>query len=146
MYAFQRRPDSDKYIGSEPQVCHSRILNYIGIDKRDGLVTIGKRLLQGEIFHNNFLGYIYHNTVDVNLGSLDLSWQKAIHDEDRIQRDNGHSTLAISAFMLSTLPSGLARKALVKEIWESGAHVMVSKFRRVLSMRYLLLLGGPYRP
>ena len=34
--------------------------------------------------------------------------------------------MALSAFYLSTLPTPLARKAIVKEMWQSGAEVIVS--------------------
>ena len=39
----------------------------------------------------------------------------------------GRNTLALSAFMLTSLFTRQERKALVKEMWDSGAHVMVSK-------------------
>jgi hypothetical protein len=45
-----------------------------------------------------------------------------------MNRTQGGDTIALSAFMLSALPAGQARKALVKEMWESGAGVMVSLF------------------
>jgi len=54
-----------------------------------------------------------------------LRWQKSFHDDDKVKRTEGHSTLAMSAFMLSSLATPIARKALVKEMWESGAHVIV---------------------
>lgn len=62
---------------------------------------------------------------DVDLGNLSVSWQKSFKEEDRIRRSDGQDTIALSAFMLTSLPTPLARKALVKEMWESGAHVMV---------------------
>ena len=52
--------------------------------------------------------------------------QKAFHEEDEVDRLQGISTIALSAFMLSSLSSPLARKKLVKEMWESGAEVLVS--------------------
>lgn len=42
-----------------------------------------------------------------------------------MNRTQGSDTLALSAFMLSALPTAQARKILVKEMWESGAEVMV---------------------
>lgn len=62
---------------------------------------------------------------DVDLNSLSVSWQRSFRDEDKIPRSDGQDTIALSAFMLTSLPTPLARKALVKEMWESGAHVMV---------------------
>lgn len=62
---------------------------------------------------------------DVDLGRLSLSWQKSFRDDDKLRRSDGDDALALSAFMLTALPTPQARKALVKEMWESGAHVMV---------------------
>lgn len=47
-----------------------------------------------------------------------------------MSRDVGHNALAISAFHLSSLPTALARKQMVKEMWESGAHTLVSGTER----------------
>lgn len=38
----------------------------------------------------------------------------------------GENILALSAFLLATLPTAISRKQLVKRMWESGAHVIVS--------------------
>lgn len=61
----------------------------------------------------------------VDIGSLSASWQKSFHDDNRIQRSDGTGVLALSAFILSSLPTSIARKTLVKEMWESGAEIMV---------------------
>lgn len=37
----------------------------------------------------------------------------------------GNGVMALSAFMLSSLPTPLARKALVTEMWDSGADTIV---------------------
>ena len=63
---------------------------------------------------------------DINLSDLTVQWQKAFHEEDRLERTSGKAAVALSAFMISSLPTPLARKALVKEMWESGAEVIVS--------------------
>jgi hypothetical protein len=62
----------------------------------------------------------------VDKGSLSTSWQRSFREENKIRRTEATDTLAISAFALSSLPNALARKKLVKEIWESGANVIVS--------------------
>ncbi|CDO73157.1 hypothetical protein BN946_scf185007.g212 [Trametes cinnabarina] len=93
---------------AEIQIAHSSLDSYIGIDKREGLVRIGKRLIR-----------------DVEMGGLDVSWQKSFHEDNIVDRTNGAQVLAMSAFLLSSLPSPIERKALVKEMWESGAEVMV---------------------
>jgi hypothetical protein len=35
------------------------------------------------------------------------------------------NSVALSAFLLTTLPDNLARKKVVQEIWESGANTIV---------------------
>jgi len=55
-----------------------------------------------------------------------VKWKKSFQEDDIIKRVDAHDTLALSAFMLSTLQTPLARKKLVKEMWESGAHTIVS--------------------
>lgn len=70
---------------------------------------------------------------DNELGQLSVVWQKSFKDSDRIQRSDGHDTVALSAFMLSSLPTAASRKAVVKEMWESGAQIMVT-FSRLLDV------------
>jgi hypothetical protein len=61
MHAFQKPPDSEKGISEdEPQLRHSNIITYTGIDKREGLVTIAKRLLRSG-YH-----YLLHLTLISN--------------------------------------------------------------------------------
>lgn len=55
-----------------------------------------------------------------------MSWKKSFRDDDKIRRSEGGDVLALSAFLLSSLPTPLARKALVKEMWDSGAGIIVS--------------------
>jgi ribosomal protein RSM22 (predicted rRNA methylase) len=109
----------------------SSIARYIGIDKRDGLTSIGKRLVN-----------------DIDSGDLRISWQRAFQDSNKTEFE-GRKTLALSAFVLSSLPTSIARKLLVKEMWESGAEVMVLidhktalGFEAIAQAReYLLKLG-----
>ncbi|KAJ7109767.1 mitochondrial small ribosomal subunit Rsm22-domain-containing protein [Mycena epipterygia] len=89
-------------------IANTTVRHYLGIDKREGLVTVGKRLLR-----------------DIDAGPLRVSWQKSFREEDIIPRSEGHYTVAISAFMLTSLPTYIGRKALIKEMWSSGAHVLV---------------------
>ncbi|KAJ7070608.1 mitochondrial small ribosomal subunit Rsm22-domain-containing protein [Mycena amicta] len=89
-------------------ISNTTLRQYIGIDKREGLVTVGKRLLR-----------------DIDTGPLRISWRKSLRDEDVVPRSEGHYTVALSAFMLTSLPTHVARKALIKEMWSSGAHVLV---------------------
>ncbi|KAG5634781.1 hypothetical protein H0H81_000796 [Sphagnurus paluster] len=92
----------------DKEISQSSVVTYLGIDKRDGLVSIGKRLFKG-----------------LELGNLSMSWQKSFKEEDQIRRSEGHDAVALSAFMLTSLATTQMRRALVKEMWESGAHVMV---------------------
>lgn len=102
----------------------SKIQSYLGIDKRDGLVAIAKRLLQSE-FPLPHTIHPFSCCADVRRNDMVISWQKSFHEDDRIPRSQGHDVLALSAFSLSSLPTPLSRKALVKEMWESGAHTIV---------------------
>ena len=54
-----------------------------------------------------------------------VSWQKSFQDDDRVPRSQAHDVLALSAFSLSSMPTSLSRRTLVKEMWESGAHTIV---------------------
>ncbi|KAG6880863.1 hypothetical protein C0992_002482, partial [Termitomyces sp. T32_za158] len=60
----------------------------------------------------------------IDVGNLSLRWKKSFKDEDQVPQSQGRDTIALSAFMLTSLPTAQHRKALVKEMWESGAHVM----------------------
>ncbi|EIW64053.1 mitochondrial 37S ribosomal protein RSM22 [Trametes versicolor FP-101664 SS1] len=90
------------------EMAQSSLDSYLGIDKREGLVRIGKRLIK-----------------DVEMGSLDVAWRRAFHEDNVLTRADGSDVLAVSAFLLSSIPTPVERKALVTEMWESGAEVMV---------------------
>ncbi|KAI0652334.1 mitochondrial small ribosomal subunit Rsm22-domain-containing protein [Trametes meyenii] len=93
---------------TDAQISQSSLGSYIGIDKREGLVRIGKRLLR-----------------DVEQGNLDVSWQKSFHEDNVVDRTSGSRVLAMSAFLMSSLPTPVERKTLVREMWDSGAEVMI---------------------
>lgn len=63
---------------------------------------------------------------DIKSGDLTVCWRKAFHEDDIVPRDFGQDTIALSAFNLSSQPNNIARKTLVKEMWNSGAHTLVS--------------------
>ncbi|KAF9225375.1 hypothetical protein BS17DRAFT_778516 [Gyrodon lividus] len=118
--------------GEGPLLTNSSIVTYIGIDKRDGLVSIGKQLLQ-----------------ETKLGALSATWQKSFHEDDCIDPAEGHDALALSAFMLSALPTPLAKRNMVKEMWDSGAHTIIlidhsspAGFENIVQARQLLLDMG----
>jgi ribosomal protein RSM22 (predicted rRNA methylase) len=71
--------------------------------------------------------------------------QESTHEHSQPKQE----TIALSAFALSSLPSALARKQLVKEIWESGAdtivlidHNNIEGFEHIAQARELLLKLG----
>ncbi|KAI6153974.1 mitochondrial small ribosomal subunit Rsm22-domain-containing protein [Pisolithus tinctorius] len=124
--AFRKDPTFEE-AGS--LVSNSSITSYVGIDKREGLVGIGKQLLQR-----------------AGSGSLSVTWRKAFHESDRVDRADGQNTVALSAFMLSSLPSQLSKKQMVKDMWESGAHTIIlvdfntkAGFENIAEARQLLL-------
>ncbi|TFK56512.1 Rsm22-domain-containing protein [Heliocybe sulcata] len=126
-HSFQ---SADEMIDS--QLALSSVVNYIGIEKREGLLSMGKRLLQS-----------------INLGNMNVSWQRSLHEGDSVERADGGDVVALSAFQLSSLPTTFARKDLVKEIWESGANMIVlidhnttEGFENIAAARQKLLAFG----
>ncbi|KAF9270814.1 Rsm22-domain-containing protein [Marasmius fiardii PR-910] len=129
LHTFQQHPHSEM---EDFILSNSVVESYLGIDKRDGLVNIGKRLLNAADYKNT-----------------DVSWQRSFQEDDKISRSLGYDTLALSAFYLSSLPTHLARKALVKQMWESGAHTLVlidhnsrTGFENIAEARETLLSMG----
>jgi hypothetical protein len=64
---------------------------------------------------------------DTPIGDLNVRWQKSFKQEDVIRREDGRDTIALSAFFLTSLPDHVTRKKVVKEMWDSGAHTIVSQ-------------------
>ncbi|KAF7337621.1 3-methyl-2-oxobutanoate hydroxymethyltransferase [Mycena sanguinolenta] len=97
-YAFQEphAPEESKEVANLV-ISNTTVRHYLGIDKREGLVTVGKRLLR-----------------DIDAGSLRVSWHKSFREDDAIPRSEGHYTVALSAFQLSSLANNNARKAQIK--------------------------------
>ncbi|KAF8433554.1 mitochondrial small ribosomal subunit Rsm22-domain-containing protein [Boletus edulis BED1] len=113
----------------EPLLANSTVVTYLGLDQREGLVSIAKQLLQ-----------------NTELDALSVTWRKSFHDEYRVDPAKGHSTIALSAFMLSAQPSPLSRKYMVKEMWDSGAQTIIlidhnspAGFQNIAEARHLLL-------
>ncbi|KIM47590.1 hypothetical protein M413DRAFT_416605 [Hebeloma cylindrosporum] len=129
LYAFQNNSSDD---GDNKIANNSTIKSYLGIDKREGLVSIGKKLVSS-----------------TSTGGLNVRWKKAFKEEDKILQDDASKTIALSSFMMTTLPTSMAQKTMIQEMWDSGAHTMVildhnSKegFEAVARAReYLLRLG-----
>lgn len=76
----------------------------------------------------SLLTYVTHaiSTIGINLGKLDVTWQRSFQEHNKRPSEEADGVLALSAFMLSTIQNPLSRKALVKEMWESGADTIVS--------------------
>ncbi|KAI0274926.1 mitochondrial small ribosomal subunit Rsm22-domain-containing protein [Gloeopeniophorella convolvens] len=132
-HAFQmaNSPESNDEI-RQSTLSSTAISRYIGMERRDGLVNIGKKLIEG----------VPHD-------SLDISWQRKFRADDWLQLHNGGGTIAISAFLLSTLQGSIQRKAVLKEMWESGAETIVlldhsspTGFASIIEARELFLNLG----
>jgi hypothetical protein len=61
----------------------------------------------------------------MKLGDVAISWQTSFHEGNKMPRAEGKKAVALSAFTLSSLPSAQLRKQQLKEMWESGADVIV---------------------
>ncbi|OCH90069.1 Rsm22-domain-containing protein, partial [Obba rivulosa] len=92
----------------DPRLSRSIFSSYVAIDQRPGLTKIGQKLL-----------------ADVPVGDMEVSFQRNFRETNVVEREEGKGVLAMSAFMLSTLSTEHARKQLLKEMWESGAGMMV---------------------
>ncbi|TFK26729.1 3-methyl-2-oxobutanoate hydroxymethyltransferase [Coprinopsis marcescibilis] len=106
LFSFQPPHRSDML---DIESAKSTIRSYVGIDKRQGLVTTAKKILD----------------VIPTSENLSVKFHKTFSQDERGEAEQANKTIALSAFVLSTLPTTLARKALVKEMWESGADTLV---------------------
>ncbi|KAH8835675.1 mitochondrial small ribosomal subunit Rsm22-domain-containing protein [Flagelloscypha sp. PMI_526] len=122
-YAFQNSFETeDLELGdSQKQIKNTSLESYIGFDKREGLTKVGKELLAG-----------------IDLEGKDLSFQNLTT-----------RSIALSAFFLSSLSRPLDRMKVVKEMWDSGADMMVlidhnsaDGFQSIAEARRLLLQMG----
>lgn len=69
--------------------------------------------------------------IELNTGDcvvMQKQFWRDLDDYDIAQLGDGSQTLAISAFVLSQLPTPVSRKQIVKEMWESPAQTIVRKF------------------
>ncbi|EAU92266.1 3-methyl-2-oxobutanoate hydroxymethyltransferase [Coprinopsis cinerea okayama7 len=107
LFSFQSAGASHEPEGVDAS--QSTLRSYLGIDKRQAMVALAERI---------------QNNITPPEG-FSLQFKKTFSEEDNVPREEGTKTVALSAFTLSSLPTPLARKALVKEMWESGAHTLV---------------------
>lgn len=132
LYSFQRSLSGPDNLEQDPRISNTTVLSYLGIDKRDGLVKIAKRLLEG-----------------TEVGTSEISWRRSLPAKELDIAPRSRDILALSAFTLSSLPTPLARKAVVQEMWESDADVMIlidhntrSGFECIAEAREFLLRQG----
>ena len=64
----------------------------------------------------------------VKLGSKSIRWSKGLPSSE-FTDDHDANAVAMSAFYLSSLPNVAARREVVKQMWHSGAEVIVSRSR-----------------
>lgn len=64
-----------------------------------------------------------------------MKWAKSFKEEHKTPRENSDKTLALSAFMLTSLPTSIAQKTLIREMWNSGANTIV---------RFLITIGPSF--
>ncbi|EIN14400.1 Rsm22-domain-containing protein [Punctularia strigosozonata HHB-11173 SS5] len=130
LHAFQRS-GADSSHGT---IAESTISSYLAIEKREGLAAIGKRLLT------------YSDT-----GALVALWRRMFQEDDKLSRAEaqGRDVIALSAFAISALKTPLEKKQLVKEMWQSGADVIVlidhdtkAGFESIAEAREVLLKLG----
>jgi hypothetical protein len=103
----------------------STVETYVGFEKRAGLTSIARRLLEGvhpSIISMDFLT----DSLGVNLGNSGNHWRRSFRQLDKVEEEQGGATLALSAFHLSTLPSQASQRDLIQQMWDSNAHVMVT--------------------
>ncbi|KIY46340.1 hypothetical protein FISHEDRAFT_17830, partial [Fistulina hepatica ATCC 64428] len=105
-HSFQQ-PTSETNIDLEDlRLSNSTITSYLSIERREGLSTMAKRLV-------------------ADSEGSGMIWQRTYHDDDRIPRTQAADTMAISAFHLTSVKDAASKKALIKEMWDSGAHTIV---------------------
>ena len=120
LYSFQENAGGEH----EPHAMTSSIKSYLAIDKREGLVGIGKRLVNRMHFFY-LTNSVLNAALDISAKNVDVRWQKSFREEDKLLQEDAEKTVALSAFMLTTLPTPIAQKALVEEMWASGAHTII---------------------
>jgi hypothetical protein len=125
-YAFQKpNLPSDEDDGHQVTLTSTAIVKYVGIEKRDGLVSVGKRLLEGDRISSPGVLCLQMSS-DIPHDNVDISWRRSFLHDSHPQPHDGSHTVAISAFFLSTLQTPWQRKRLIKEMWESGAGTIVN--------------------
>ncbi|OCB85565.1 Rsm22-domain-containing protein [Sanghuangporus baumii] len=107
MHAFQETSDEEEAVPKpDALLSQSTISSYLGIERRDALTSMAKKLIEDTA----------HTTV---------RWRKGYPDAEQAERTEDGDILALSAFYLSSLQNSVAKKDLIKQMWSSGANVIV---------------------
>ncbi|KAL5535734.1 RSM22 [Sanghuangporus sanghuang] len=109
MHAFQETSDEEEAVPKpDALLSQSTISSYLGIERRDALTSMAKKLIEGSD--------TAHTTV---------RWRKGYPEAEQAERTEDGDILALSAFYLSSLQNSVAKKDLIKQMWSSGANVIV---------------------
>ncbi|KAH6916649.1 3-methyl-2-oxobutanoate hydroxymethyltransferase [Coprinopsis sp. MPI-PUGE-AT-0042] len=110
LFSFQRHTPSHQPEMVDIEASNSTLRSYTGIDRRQAMLLMARRIA---------------DSVPTS-EALSIQFRKNfLVEEDQTSQETGTKTLALAAFTLSSLPTTIARKALVKQMWESGAHTLV---------------------
>lgn len=142
MHAFRDVDGSSDMLNPEETLLSQTTLSsFLGIEERKGLTKMAERIIDG-VSPVSFSPQRTHFFVGLSPGSASIKWAKGLGDGPCFPLSEGH-TLALNAFQLSSLPNGIARKQVVKQMWESGASILVcnSTFYRGHFFFITLFLG-----
>lgn len=118
----------DQAIPRNLQLQWSNLESYIAIEERDGLSNIARKLLKD-------VPTASHVSIQRELTTEQPS-PRMIHDK---------KTVAISAFLLNTIQTTGSKKAILREMWNSGADLMVCLILFEITMIIYDILSDHYR-
>ncbi|KAF8308419.1 hypothetical protein DL93DRAFT_1883914 [Clavulina sp. PMI_390] len=117
-------------------LAESSIEHYLLLENRRALLTISKTL-----------------TKDVSFGSTKVHQEDFWGEEGKNVGSPSENNIAIMAFTLTDLPTDLARKQMLRELWNTGADTMIvidhataDGFAQVAAAREYLLKKGQQPP
>lgn len=126
LLAFQSPPLPHMRMESDaPLMAQSTVSSYRSFEKRDGLSSMARRVLDGNKLHFFCRSDGLIVLQGVKLGSRELRWGRGLPSSE-FKEDPDANAVAMSAFHLSSLPDIAARKEILKQMWHSGADVVVS--------------------
>ena len=129
MHLFNETYKNSSGPHSEVLLSQSQVSSYLGIERREALSSMAKKLLEGELAIATWVELPYAQLLmhlGSDLGTTDVRWRRGYIGSEQVSRSENGELLALSAFHLSSLPNPIARKGLIKQMWSSGADVIVS--------------------